>query len=156
MCYFVKLVFSGKRINELNLNLSLENTFLKVRLFKITDYPPHCRDSALGPGQARSLGWLREVCAAPGFPLAVSRLSPGVPTWWSPQYPVLTVNSCPMARALHSHWDFPAQTPWFSLAQAVILELYPLELHGVDFCPEDAKKPPLPPRNVVSVQLWLQ
>lgn len=80
MCYFVKLVFSGKKIDELNLNLSLENTFLKVPLFKITDYPPHCRDSALGPGQVRSLGWLREVCTGTLLlPLAFPWLTPGCP-----------------------------------------------------------------------------
>lgn len=60
-----------------------------------------------------------------------------------------------MAEALHSHWDFPTQTPWFSLAQPIILKL-DLELHGVRFCAEWMLRKLPSPCGMWYLQFWLQ
>lgn len=56
MCYFIKLGFSGKKMNALSLSLSLENTFLKGLLFSFADHPAYLPGSALGPGEPAAWG----------------------------------------------------------------------------------------------------
>lgn len=75
--YFIKLVFSGRQINESNVNLSWENTFLGVLLFKITDNPPCSRNSALGSGQTCSLGGSEYCVLVLSCCLALPRLCAG-------------------------------------------------------------------------------
>lgn len=77
MWYFIKLVFCGRQINESNVNLSWENTFLGVLLFKITDNPPRSRDSALGSGQTCSLGGSEYCVLVLSCCLALPRLCSG-------------------------------------------------------------------------------
>ena len=156
MCYFIKLGFSSKKMNVLNLSLSLERTFLKGLFFSFADHPPHHPGPALRPWRARSLGWLRAVTA--GALLQALARPRG-------SHAAVSTAPCPhgeevrnhlMAEAPRSHWDFPAQTLCFLwLTQPVNLKLDLLEVHGVDFCAGWTLKKLPSPRGMWYLQFWL-